>query len=105
MHHVPWDRCGTWALRLDDNLRLLFPPHVVSAPALSAPSGPTVSTAQNPWPPIGQLFFERGRVTSAELESALAEQRRTGERLGEILVKRGRISRIELAGALSTQWS
>ena len=69
------------------------------------PRGATVSTAQNQWPPIGQLFVERGYVTPAQLESALAEQQETGERLGEILVKHGYIERLDLASALSTQWS
>jgi hypothetical protein len=62
------------------------------------------TAAQNPWPQIGQLFLERGNLTSAQLERALEEQRSTGGRLGEILVERGYISRIDLAGALSTQW-
>jgi hypothetical protein len=64
-----------------------------------------MSTAQNPWPPIGEMFVEQGILTSAQLEHALAEQRETGGRLGEILVERGYISRIHLAGALSKQWS
>jgi hypothetical protein len=64
-----------------------------------------MSTAQNPWPHIGQLFVEEGYLTSEQLERALDEQRRTGERLGEILIERGYITRIHLAGALSKQWS
>jgi hypothetical protein len=57
------------------------------------------------WPQMGQLFVEKGRLTSAELASALEQQRETGEPLGEILVARNHISRIDLAAALSTQWS
>ncbi len=64
-----------------------------------------MSTAQNPWPPIGQLFVEQGHLTAAQLEGALVEQEKTGGRLGEILVERGYISRTDLAGALSKQWS
>jgi uncharacterized coiled-coil protein SlyX len=64
-----------------------------------------MSAAQNPWPHIGQLFVEEGYLTSSQLEGALAEQRRSGERLGEILIERGYITRIHLAGALSKQWS
>jgi uncharacterized coiled-coil protein SlyX len=64
-----------------------------------------MSAAQNPWPHIGQLFVEEGYLTSAQLEGALAEQRRSGDRLGEILIERGYITRIHLAGALSKQWS
>ena len=66
----------------------------------------TVSAvAENPWPPMGRLFVEKGRLTPAQLEDALSAQRRNGERLGEILVARGHISRIDLAAALQTQWS
>jgi len=66
----------------------------------------TVSVAaENPWPQMGRLFVEKGRLTPAQLEDALSAQRRNGERLGEILVARGHISRIDLAAALSTQWS
>ena len=74
-------------------------------PALARLRGSTMSAAQNPWPHIGQLFVEEGYLTSAQLEAALAEQRRSGERLGEILIERGYITRIHLAGALSKQWS
>jgi len=57
------------------------------------------------WPQMGQLFVEKGRLTSEQLASALEQQRETGEPLGEILVARNHISRIDLAAALSTQWS
>jgi predicted nucleic acid-binding Zn-ribbon protein len=57
------------------------------------------------WPQMGQLFVEKGRLTSEQLDSALAQQKETGEPLGEILVARNHITRIDLAAALSTQWS
>ena len=60
---------------------------------------------RNRWPQMGQLFVEKGRLTSEQLESALEQQRETGEPLGEILVARDHISRIDLAAALTTQWS
>src|SRR5690348_11094221 len=64
-----------------------------------------MSEQRNPWPHIGQLFVEQGRLTTEQVEDALAEQRNTGNPLGEILVARGHISRIDLAAALSTQWT
>ena len=64
-----------------------------------------MSTAPNPWPPIGQLFMEKYSLTPAEIQEALDQQAVTGEPIGEILVKSGRISRLDLAGALSTQWA
>ena len=60
---------------------------------------------RNRWPQMGQLFVESGRLTSEQLESALEQQRETGEPLGEILVARNHISRIDLAAALSKQWT
>jgi hypothetical protein len=60
---------------------------------------------RNRWPQMGQLFVEKGRLTSEQLDSALEQQRETGEPLGEILVARNHISRIDLAAALTTQWS
>jgi chromosome segregation ATPase len=55
--------------------------------------------------PIGEIFLERGLLTSEQLEHALTEQKQTGERLGEILVARGVVSRLELASALADQWA
>jgi hypothetical protein len=54
---------------------------------------------------MGQMFVDQGRLTSDELDSALAHQQETGEPLGEILVAREHISRVDLAAALSRQWS
>src|SRR5437773_3158617 len=64
-----------------------------------------MSAQRNRWPQMGQLFVEKGRLTSEQLASALEQQQETGEPLGEILVARNHISRIDLAAALSTQWS
>ena len=60
---------------------------------------------RNRWPQMGQLFVESGRLTSEQLDSALEQQRETGEPLGEILVARNHISRIDLAAVLSKQWT
>ena len=55
--------------------------------------------------PIGEIFVEQGVVTPGELESALATQAESGQRLGEVLVAQGVITRLELASALADQWS
>jgi chromosome segregation ATPase len=55
--------------------------------------------------PIGEIFIERGLITEAQLEDALAEQRETGQRLGEILVGKGIVNRLALASALADQWA
>jgi type IV pilus assembly protein PilB len=39
--------------------------------------------------PLGQMLLASGAITNEQLEAALAEQRRTGERLGVVLVRHG----------------
>ena len=55
------------------------------------------------WRPLGQLLVERGLLTKEELEGALDEQERTGERLGEILLRNDLLSRLSLASSLHEQ--
>jgi len=64
-----------------------------------------MSAEGNPWPAIGQLFVEQGRLSRAQLDQALAIQEQTGQQLGEILVSSGLISRLDLASAIGTQWA
>ena len=54
---------------------------------------------------IGALFVEKGLITQEQLDVALEEQQRNGERLGEILVERFGVSRLDLASALAEQWA
>jgi hypothetical protein len=53
--------------------------------------------------PIGQILVERGEISEADLEAALAEQERSGRRLGEILIEQGRTSWLALARAIAEQ--
>lgn len=54
---------------------------------------------------LGDVLVESAYVTQAEIELALAEQkRRPGKRLGEVLVEVGILSEIDLARALSTKF-
>jgi hypothetical protein len=55
------------------------------------------------WRPLGELLVEDGVLTPTELETALAEQRRTGRLVGEILVESGYISAFSLGRALAEQ--
>jgi hypothetical protein len=55
--------------------------------------------------PIGDILVEKGLITSAQLETAIEEQKRTGKLLGEILIDHGAIDRLALAGALGQQWN
>ena len=56
------------------------------------------------WRPLGRLLVEQGLLTGDDLERALAEQQRTGQRLGETIVKLGFVSGPELASALAAQY-
>ena len=56
-----------------------------------------------PKKPIGQIFVERGFITSDQLEDALEEQKWSGRKLGEILMARGNVSRLRLWDALEEQ--
>ena len=51
--------------------------------------------------PLGQLLVERGIISFQELETALAEQKRTEEFLGTILIRRGVVSEDVLVPLLS----
>ncbi|MBI4409073.1 MAG: Flp pilus assembly complex ATPase component TadA [Gemmatimonadetes bacterium] len=51
---------------------------------------------------LGQLLLSAGAVREAELAAALAEQRRTRERLGEVLARRG-VDPEQVARALAAQ--
>lgn len=62
-----------------------------------------VLRAAQPWQPLGRLLVEKGLLSEAELEAALAEQPRSGRRLGEILLEHGWICRPSLTRALAEQ--
>jgi hypothetical protein len=49
------------------------------------------------WERVGRLLVSRGKLTQSELESVLAEQRRTRAPLDEILVERGYMTRHGIA--------
>ena len=61
------------------------------------------SDEEPPKKPIGQIFVERGFITSDQLEDALEEQKWSGRKLGEILMARGDVSRLRLWDALEEQ--
>ena len=52
---------------------------------------------------LGEMLVESELITNAQLEEALAEQVKTGERLGHILMSRGFISKQALGEALEAQ--
>jgi len=59
---------------------------------------------QDPVPrraPLGEHLISSGLATAAQVDTALAEQRRTGTRLGETLITHGVLDETELAGELA----
>jgi hypothetical protein len=55
------------------------------------------------WKPLGELLVERGLVTVTQLDDALEQQERTGERLGAILVARRIVAGAVLTMLLAEQ--
>ena len=53
---------------------------------------------------IGEILLERGLITFAQLEKALAEQKANGGLLGQILIGQGAITEEEVALALTAQY-
>jgi hypothetical protein len=53
---------------------------------------------------LGDIIVERGLITPAQLEEALAVQRDCGTKLGEVLVELGFLTRMALAGVIGEQW-
>ena len=53
---------------------------------------------------IGVILAERGLINRAQLDQAIAEQRRSGERLDHVLVRLGFVSRSQVLEALGDQF-
>jgi hypothetical protein len=58
---------------------------------------------QTSWRSLGELFVERGLISEADLERALAEQVATKRRLADILVRRGLVTGHDISNALMEQ--
>jgi hypothetical protein len=56
-------------------------------------------------PPLARLLTEAGLVTDAQIQAAVEEGARTGERFGEVLLRRGAVTEEDLAHLLADQWS
>jgi hypothetical protein len=52
---------------------------------------------------LGELLVKAGRISTRQLEDALLEQKRTGEKLGEVLIRLGFITGSELDAVLIFQ--
>ncbi len=65
------------------------------------PSKSSVTLGRKPL--LGELLIEQGALSSAQLQEALEEQGRTGERLGSILVRRGFVTEQAMMAVLAEQ--
>lgn len=55
--------------------------------------------------PLGQILIRMGRMTQAQLDELLAEQRQTQRRLGDLVIERGIVTREQIEQALRDQVS
>jgi hypothetical protein len=62
-----------------------------------------LSAAAGPREPIGELLLKAGRISRAQLDDALEEQHRSGEKLGQILIHNNWLTEPELAAVLAFQ--
>jgi len=62
-----------------------------------------MEAAHTSWRSLGELFVERGLISEADLERALAEQVATKRRLADILVRRGLVTGHDITTALMEQ--
>lgn len=53
---------------------------------------------------LGELFLLGGMLNRTQLETALFEQDKTGEKIGKILVRQGAVSAVHLYRKLAEQW-
>ena len=53
---------------------------------------------------LGQLLVRGGHITPVQLDQALEEGSKTGERLGEVVVKHGWVTEDDVARLLAEQW-
>jgi hypothetical protein len=60
-------------------------------------------SAHGPWRPLGVLLVEKGVISEAELDTALADQAASEKPLGEILIAHGFSSRPAIQDALAEQ--
>jgi hypothetical protein len=64
-----------------------------------------MEAAQSSRPSLGEIFVQRGLISEADLERALAEQAATNRRLADILVRRGLVTGHDITTALKEQLS
>jgi hypothetical protein len=62
-----------------------------------------LDAAAGPRQPIGELLLTAGRINRAQLDEALDEQHRSGEKLGQVLIRNEWLTEPELSAVLAFQ--
>lgn len=62
-----------------------------------------LDAAAGPREPIGELLLKAGRINRAQLDQALEEQHRSGDRLGQVLIRNEWLTEPELSAVLAFQ--
>jgi hypothetical protein len=62
-----------------------------------------LDAAAGPRQPIGELLLTAGRIDRAQLDEALEEQHRSGEKLGQVLIRNEWLTEPELSAVLAFQ--
>ncbi len=72
--------------------------------AVDAEANAVADTAGPGRAALGQLLVRGGYISAVQLDQALEEGSKTGERLGEVVVKRGWATEDDVAQLLAEQW-
>ena len=72
--------------------------------AVDAEANAVADTAGPGRAALGQLLVRGGHISPVQLDQALEEGSKTGERLGEVVVKRGWVTEDDVARLLAEQW-
>ena len=62
-----------------------------------------IAAASGDWKPLGELLLAANRITAAQLDASLAEQRTIGGRLGALMIAKGWLTAREIALLLMLQ--
>lgn len=63
----------------------------------------TVTETEKAKSPLGEICVRLGKITDAQLNEVIAQQRQTGQRIGDILRDRGMVNAHDIAEAMAVQ--
>lgn len=87
-------KSGTLAITLGDNQKIIF----------LSPEGMRLVRTSNPrTSSLGEILIRTRKITRAELDQLLEQQKQTGKRLGELVARLGKVSKQDIQNALREQ--